>query len=119
MQNIDPAGADWFTPKRHHEKPEEERVRYKIRGLIGTEAMDVNFHSDEDGRMTMTARGGNACLRYGLLGWERATDKSGVPMEFSEKDRKGNIDRIDPLDAVELALEIWNRTFHTEEARKN
>ena len=116
----DPAAAEWYTPKSHLDKPEEDRVRYKIRGLIGTEAMDVNFHADEEGRMTMTARGGNACLRVGLLGWEnRRRPGSGDAVEFSDKDWKANIASIPPIDAVDLALEIWNRTFLTEEARKN
>lgn len=119
MQNVDISGAAWFTPRSQESKPEEERVRYKIRGLIGTEAMDVNFHEDEDGWRTMTARGGNACLRCGLLGWERLTDKDGQAVEFDPKDWRGNIARLNPLDVVQIALEIWNRTFPTEEARKN
>lgn len=113
----DPTGAEWYTPKSQDAKPEEERTRYKIRGLLGTEAMDVTFHQDE-GFMSMTTRGGNACLRCGLLGWERHTT-DGKPLEFSEKDWKANIASLSPTDAIDLAIEIWKRTFLSEQARKN
>lgn len=118
MKTTDPAGAEWYTPKSQLDKPEEERARYKIRGLIGTEAMDVNFHVDDDGRMSMTARGGNACLRAGLLGWEGRKDAAGADLAFSEKDWKANIAGINPIDVVDLALEIWNRTFLDEAQKK-
>lgn len=110
--------AEWYTPKSQAEKPEEERIRFKVRGLIGTEAMDVNFHSDEDGRMTMTSRGGNACLRAGLLGWENWPGPDGKPREFNAKEWKANIAALNPVDAIDLALEIWNRTFLSEEQKK-
>ena len=116
--NTDPAGAAWYVPKSQADKPEEEQARYKIRGLIGTEAMDVHFHVDEDARMSMTARGGNACLRAGLLGWEHRLAGDGTPIEFSDKDWKANIAGLHPLDAVEIALEIWNRTFLDEAQKK-
>lgn len=114
----DPAGTAWFTPKSQADKPEEERARYKIRGLIGTEAMDVHFYADEDGRMSMTSRGGNACLRVGMLGWENRKDAQGNDIAFAEKDWKANVAGLNPVDAVELSLEIWNRTFLSDEQKK-
>jgi len=113
------SGVTWFTPKTQTEKPEDQRIRFKIRGLIGTEAMDVNFHSDDDGRMSMTARGGNACLRCGLLDWENVLNRDGKPLEFNAKEWKESIATLNPVDVVELALAVWNRTFQTEDARKN
>lgn len=107
----DPAGAQWYVPKSQAARPEEEQEKFKIRGLVGTEAMDVHFFMDEDGRMSMTARGGNACLRVGLLGWEQRKGADGAALAFSEKDWKANIASLSPMDAVELSLEIWNRTF--------
>lgn len=118
MQTADPAGADWYAPKSQAEKPEEARVRFKIRGLLGTEAMDVSFHTEDDGRMSMTSRGGNACLRAGLLGWENWTGADGKPVEFDAKDWKGNLTRIPPIDVIDLALEIWNRTFLSADQKK-
>jgi hypothetical protein len=121
MQTADPAGAQWYVPKSQLDKPEDQQVRYKIRGLVGTEAMDVNFHDDGNGRLTMSSRGGTAALRAGLLGWEKRTGRDGQPLDFDADARnwKANIDSLAPMDAVDLAIEIWNRTFLTEEARKN
>lgn len=118
MQSNDPTGAQWFVPSSQAAKPEADQARYKIRGLIGTEAMDVNFYTDEAGRTSMTARGGAAALKAGLLDWDNR-QKNGAPLAFDAKQRQANIDTLDPLDAIELAVEIWNRTFLTEEARKN
>lgn len=118
MQTVDPAGADWYTPKSQADKPEESRVRFKIRGLVGTEAMDVSFHTEDDGRMSMTSRGGNACLRAGLLGWENLTRPDGTPVYFDGMDWKANVARIPPIDNIDLALEIWNRTFLSAEQKK-
>ncbi len=118
MQTPDPAGAAWYVPKSQEAKPAESQARYKLRGLIGTEAMDVHFHVDESGRMSMTSRGGTAALRAGMLDWENRT-RGGAPLAFDAKNWKANIDSLDPLDAIELAIEIWNRTFLTEDARKN
>lgn len=119
MENPNPAGENWFTPQSEEAKPEEERVRYKVRGLRGTEAMDVNFYVGENGRVTMTSRGGNACLRAGLLGWVNVKDAQGNAIEFNEKDWKANIEAMSPMDALFVALDIWNRTMLTETARKN
>lgn len=116
----DPGGEDWFTPRSQDSKPVELRVRFKVRGLIGTEAMDVKWDIDEAGRWSMTARGGNACLRAGLLGWENRV-KDGKALEFDPDPAKwkANVDSLYPMDALDLAMEIWRRTHLTEEARKN
>lgn len=111
--------TDWFTPKSQDALSEEQRVRYHIRGLVGTEAMDVNFHADENGKLRMTSRGGTAVLRAGLLGWENRLGPEGKPLAFDERNWKANIDSLSPLDALELAIEIWDRTFLTEGERKN
>jgi hypothetical protein len=107
--------TQWFVPKSQLDKPEDQQARYKIRGLIGTEAMDVNFHTDDSGRTSMTARGGAAALRAGLLDWENRTPG----FDSDPRHWKANIDALDPMDALALAVEIWNRTFLTGEARKN
>lgn len=117
--NTNPAGVDWFTPKSQLDKAEEDRARYRIRGLVGTEAMDVKFETDDEGHTTMTSRGGNACLRAALIGWENRKDANGNEIFFQDKDWKANVASLNPIDAIELSLEIWNRTFLTEEARKN
>lgn len=119
VENPNPAGENWYYTPEQLAKPEEKRVGYKIRGLIGTEAMDVDFFVDEQNRTKMTSRGGNACLRYGLLGWKNFKDKNGAEIEFDEDDRRANIEKLFPLDALDLALKVWDRTFLTEGARKN
>lgn len=116
--NTDPAGAQWYTPKGQLDKPEEDREQYKIRGLVGTEVMDVTFFADEEGRMSMTARGGNSCLRVGLLGWQNRKAAGGTDIAFDEKDWKANVAGLNPLDVIDLALEIWNRTFLSEAQKK-
>ena len=110
---------EWFTPPSQADVEEGARIRFKIRGLRGTEAMDVDFHAADDGRMVMTARGGASCIRYGLLDWENIRDAEDKPVAFSPKHWKANIERLAPLDALNLALAIWDRTFLSETARKN
>lgn len=119
MRNIDPNAGEWFTPSSQADKPEESRIRYKIRGLISTEAIAVTWTQDEEGHAHMTPKGANSALEYGLLGWENWKDDDGTPIEFDPKNRRLNILKLYPLDAIELPHEIWSRTFLSEEARKN
>lgn len=113
-----PADQTWYTPRSQADKPEDERARFKLRGLVGTEAMDVKFYFDDDGSPSMTSRGGEACLRKGLLGWENYKDKNGNDLVFDEKNWKANINALYPLDAIDLAIEVWNLTCLSDQQKK-
>jgi hypothetical protein len=121
LETADPTLPSWFVPKAERDKPEGEQTRFKIRGLLGTEAMDVNFVQDDlGGGLSMTARGGNACLKHGLLAWENHKDaKTGQPAEYDDKNWRRNVERMRPELNIELALAIWDKTFLSGEQEKN
>lgn len=119
LDEINAAGGQWFIPKSQAGLPTDGRIRYKIRGLVGCAAMDVDFVMKEDGRLRMTATGGTAALRDGLLGWANMLDANGVAIEFDTVNWKANVERMNPLHCMEVSREIWDRTFMSEDARKN
>lgn len=115
---MNPAGPDWFVPKSQRELPEAQQTRFKVRGLIGSEVIDVSF-IEEDGWLKMTTRGVDACIRSGLLGWERFNDADGKAIDFLPNAWKANADRIPPFELGEIARDIWQRTKLSEGERKN
>lgn len=113
-----PAGPDWFVTKSQKDLPEDQQTRFKVRGLIGSEVIDVSF-VEEDGWLKMTGRGVDGCIRAGLIGWERFLDRDGKEVVFLPGEWRVNASRIPPFDLGEIAREIWRLTKITEEERKN
>lgn len=114
IKALNPFEPTWYTPKS--EQGQDNPTRFRIRGLDGQQKSYVaaEFQTDDHGVMKNLARGIDLALQYGLLDWENLANDKG-PVKFSPANF-----RLLPAELrEELALEIWNLSAPTEDARKN
>jgi hypothetical protein len=111
----------WHKPKA---ASEEEKLRFRLRGLTTTELLDVTASSvtTEDADGSPRLRYGSASMRTaigaGLLGWEGFTTADGAEVAFPNNALQ-KVNLLGPLLAPEIFWEILGASNLSEDQRKN
>lgn len=105
-----------------HWSPEgAEPVKFKLRGLTTSEALDVQAYAELDAEnktMRWTRRAVLAALQAGLLGWDGFCDAEGKPAEFARQASE-NVERLGVQLTMQLFGQIMGATGLSGEEAKN
>ncbi len=88
---------------------------FKLRALTGLQRIAVRQAVGESNEEKLH----RLLLAYGLAGWEKFKDADGKPVAWAPNNIDRNIDRLSEPDIVELAKNIFDNTFLTDDERKN
>ena len=103
---------EWYTPES--QEGEEEPTRFKIRGLNGSQLLELGEFIDSDTGNISTA-GLVAACKLGLKGWENVFDDEGEKVPFT----RVNINRLPPEIIGELGGKVFTQSLLDEDERKN
>lgn len=105
--------SDWFTPESERESDNPTRFKYKP--LDSVQMTEVLLHvSTESG--TITGKGLNLAVQYGLEDWENLMDPdTGKPLKFGRM----NIKRVPNSILLDLANTIIEASDLGEAEEKN
>jgi hypothetical protein len=114
LQNLK---AEFYVPLS--ERDGTMPTRFNLRPLDGIELLDVSYHRDEQGNLSLSSAAARSALKHGLLGWENLVDETGTQVLFNPVDRDMNLKRLPAELVVELSTEIFVRSILSEQERKN
>lgn len=119
MRALNPFAPFWYTPQTDLNEPEATRVRFRIRGLNGSEmgyvAPELVMDKEAGTPMMtgMTGKGCDLCLKFGLLDWENVANDNG-PVRYSHP----NFALIPFEVRVELAMQIIAASYVKPDEKK-
>jgi len=114
MKALSKITPEWYTPEI--EKNETEPTRFHIKGLSGSEFVEVMpfLVFTKDG-YNITSEAVRPLIKYGLLDWENFPDQEENPLVFSQANKFVFV----PADIqYELARKIYHLTQITGEDTK-
>ncbi len=115
IKAVEGLAPSWYVPTA--EVGEEEPTRFKLKPL-NREQLDSVLEGaaqSEQGGLKLTARGVGYALRFGLIDWENFNNAQDKPVKFSP----ANFIKMPWSVGIELAGEIVNQSFMSEEDEKN